>query len=88
MSAELLAIAAEVSTTNLMRPDGTKVPGWVVTAYERGPEQEPDRVVFSGPNGSARATEYARARYERVNYRMHAETGRIGGAVQPLRGAA
>lgn len=83
----MLDISAEIATTNLTRPDRTVAPGWVVTAYENGPDQEPDRVVFSGPHGSARATEYARGRYARVNYRITADPGRIGAPVSSLHAA-
>lgn len=80
-----LDVHAEIATTELMRPDGTKVPGWVVTAYEQEGVLEPERVVFSGPHGAERAAEYARARYARIGFRMHADPGRMGGAIQPLR---
>lgn len=81
-------ITAEIATTTLTRPDGSKVDGWVLTAHESGPDQPPDQVVFSGPHGSERATQYARERYERVNYRMHADPGKIQTPFSPTRAVA
>lgn len=76
---------ATILMTQLALPSGEKVPAWVVSAVE--PEQtEEDRVVFTGPHGSERATEYARSRYAKVHYRVHALPGKIGVEVMPLRG--
>lgn len=71
-------VGAKIAQRELIKPDGVKEPAWVVTG------EDGNTAVFSGPDGSERATTFARANYQPIGFVMRLETGFLNVTGQPL----